>query len=93
MAVDILEILTQLINISGISDVFGLSVKSLLIVLFGSIIVGYTCLTFRYKIFEYNQKWKALDYTEKTVVSLVIGFLSILSSLYIVTIYQLYISN
>ena len=84
---DLLEI-TKLIGISNISNVFGLEDNSFLILIIGSFIVGYTCLTFYYKIYHHNESWKNLDYSEKAIVSLVIGFLSILASLYIITFYQ-----
>jgi len=60
-----LEIFTQLANISGISKTFGLNVESLLTLIFSSVIVGYICLTFYYKIYSDNKRWKDLDYSEK----------------------------
>ena len=84
---DLLEII-KLIGISNISNAFGLEDNSFLILIIGSFIVGYTCLTFYYKIYHHNESWKNLDYPEKAIVSLVIGFLSILASLYLVMFYQ-----
>lgn len=85
---DLLEVIKLIIGTSNISNVFGIEDNSFLILIMGSFIVGYTCLTFYYKIYYYNDSWKNLDYPEKAIVSLVIGFLSVLASLYIVTFYQ-----
>jgi hypothetical protein len=79
----------ELINSSNIPKAFGLNDNSFLIVIFGSLIIGYICLTFYYRIYGDNKRWAKLEYPEKAIVCLVIGLLSILSSLYIVTIYQL----
>jgi len=84
-----LDFALEIINSSNIPKAFGLEANSLLIVIFGSLIVGYICLTFYYRIYDDNKRWEALEYSEKATVSLIIGLLSILSSLYIVTIYQL----
>ncbi len=86
---DNLEFLTQLANISGIPKTFGLNVESLLTLIFGSVIIGYICLTFYYKIYNDNERWTGLNYSEKAIISLVIGFLSIFASLYFLLIYQL----
>ena len=93
MDINILDATTQLIDIFGITRIFGLEVNSLLTIILGSLIVGYTCLTFQYKIYDNNQRWTNLDHFEKVMVSMVIGFLSILASLYIVTIYQITFIN
>ena len=93
MDINILDATTQLIDIFSITRVFGLEVNSLLTIILGSLIVGYTCLTFKYKIYDNNQRWTNLDHFEKAMVSMVIGFLSILASLYIVTIYQFTLIN
>ena len=86
---ELLETATQLINSSQISEVYGLSDNFFLILLVGSLVVGYTCLTFYYKVYHNNNRWTELDYFEKTIISLVVGFLSIIVSSYFVIIYKL----
>ena len=89
----ILDIVNQFIENSNISKAFGIDVNNFLILILGSIIVGYTCLTFYYKIFSNNQRWTKLDYFEKVIVSLVIGFFSVLVSIYTVTVYSFALSQ
>lgn len=86
---ELLETATQLINSSQIPEVYGLSDNFFLILLVGSLVVGYTCLTFYYKVYHNNNRWTELDYFEKTIISLVVGFLSIIVSSYFVIIYKL----
>lgn len=91
-----LDVVTQLVEASNISKVFGLDVKSFLTLILGSFIVGYTCLTFFYKIYyeQDNDKWINLNFSEKAIVSSFIGFLSILVSLFVVATWSLlYINN
>ncbi len=83
-----LDSITQIINMFNIPKAFGIDINDFLTVFLGSLIVGYTCLTFQYKIYSNNERWTKLDYFEKAIVSLVIGFFSILVSIYVVTIYQ-----
>lgn len=90
---NLLDASTQLIDILRISNIFGVESGTFLSILLGSFIVGYTCLTFKYKIYDNNERWTNLDQLEKGIVSLVVGFLSILTSFYIVTIYQVTFLN
>ena len=90
---NLLDDITQLIDILGLSNIFGVESGNFLSIILGSFIVGYTCLTFKYKIYDNNERWTNLDQLEKGIVSLVVGFLSILTSLYIVTIYQVTFLN
>ncbi len=90
---NLLDASTQLIDILGLSNIFGVESGNFLSILLGSFIVGYTCLTFKYKIYDNNERWTNLDQLEKGIVSLVVGFLSILTSFYIVTIYQVTFLN
>lgn len=85
----------QYIDISNISKAFGLENNSFLILIIGSFIVGYICLTFYYKIYydQDNEKWTKLDFSEKAIISLIIGFLSIMNSLFFVAIWQLSYMN
>jgi hypothetical protein len=83
------DTVTQIISMFNISKAFGIGINDILTLVLGSFIVGYICLTFHYKIYSNNQRWTELDYFEKAIVSLVIGFFSILVSLFAVTIYQL----
>ena len=84
-----LEVVTQLIAVSDISKAFGLDVATFLTVVLGSFIVGSICLTFHYKIYDNNKLWANLEIFEKAIVSSVIGFFSILASLYLFTLFQL----
>lgn len=90
---ELLETATQLINSSQIPEVYGLSDNFFLILLVGSLVVGYTCLTFYYKVYHNNNRWTELDYFEKTIISLVVGFLSVIASSYFVIIYKLILVN
>ncbi|MCX9024798.1 MAG: hypothetical protein OIN85_01735 [Candidatus Methanoperedens sp.] len=83
------DTITQVISMFNISKAFGIGINDFLTIILGSFIVGYICLTFHYKIYSNNQRWTELDYFEKAIVSLVIGFFSILISIYVVMIYQL----
>ncbi len=87
------DTITQVISMFNISNAFGIGINDFLTIILGSFIVGYICLTFHYKIYSNNQRWTELDYFEKAIVSLVIGFFSILISIYAVTIYQLTFPN
>lgn len=86
---ELLETATQLINSSQIPEVYGLSDNFFLILLVGSLVVGYICLTFYYKVYQNNNRWTKLDYFEKTIICLIVGFLSIIVSSYFVNIYKL----
>ena len=86
---ELLETATQLINSSQIPEVYGLSDNFFLILLVGSLVVGYICLTFYYKVYQNNNRWTELDYFEKTIICLIVGFLSIIVSSYFVNIYKL----
>ena len=90
---NLLDDITQLIDILGLSNIFGVESGNFLSIILGSFIVGYTCLTFKYKIYDNNERWTNLDQLEKGIVSLVVGFLSILTSFYIVTIYEVTFLN
>lgn len=83
-----LDSITQVVSIFDIPKAFGIDINGFLTLILGSIIVGYICLTFHYKIYFNNQRWAELDYFEKAIVSLVVGFLSILVSIYAVTVYK-----
>ncbi len=83
-----LDSITQVISMFNIPKAFGIDINDFLTIILGSFIVGHTCLTFHYKIYSNNQRWMELDYFEKAIVSLVIGFFSILVSIYAVTVYQ-----
>lgn len=78
-----LDIFNQFIENSNISKAFGLDVNGFLVLILGSFIVGYICLTFYYKVYyDYsNRKWNELNFSEKAIVSLAVGFLSIFVSL------------
>ena len=52
----------ELINSSNISKAFGLNDNHFLIVIFGSLIIGYICLTFYYRIYSDNKRWAKLEY-------------------------------
>lgn len=90
---NLLDDITQLIDILGLSNIVEVESGIFLSIILGSFIVGYTCLTFKYKIYDNNERWTNLDQLEKGIVSLVVGFLSILTSFYIVTIYQVTFLN
>ncbi len=83
-----LDSLTQVISMFNIPKAFGIDINDFLTIILGSFIVGYACLTFHYKIYSNNQRWMELDYFEKAIVSLVVGFFSILVSLFAVTVYK-----
>lgn len=89
------DAIIQHVDISNISKAFGLENNSFLILIIGSFIAGYICLTFYYKIYydQDNEKWTKLDFSEKAIVSLIIGFLSIMISLFAVAIWQLSYRN
>ena len=82
---------TQIINNSSIPNAFGIDANSFLILISGSFIVGYICLTLYYLVYnaDSNYMWKQLNFSEKAVVSLVIGFLTIFVSILIVELYKL----
>ena len=86
----ILEIVNQFIENSNISNAFGIDANSFLILISGSFIVGYICLTLYYMVYndDSNDKWKELNFSEKAIVSLVVGFLSIISSQYLIIIFK-----
>ena len=90
-----LDAIIQHVDISNISKAFGIENNSFLILIIGSFIVGYICLTFYYKIYydQDNEKWTKLEFSEKATVSLIIGFLSIMNSLFVVAIWQLSYRN
>jgi len=91
---ELLETATQLINSSHIAEVYGLDDNFILILLVGSLVVGYTCLTLYYKVYHNNNdRWTELDYFEKAIISLIVGFLSVIASSYFVIIYQLILGN
>lgn len=85
-----LDTVIQNVDISNISKVFGLDANSFLILIIGSFIVGYICLTFYYKIYynQDNKNWTDLEFSEKAIVSLFIGFLSIMVSSFGVATYE-----
>ena len=87
-----LETVTQIINNSSIPNAFGIGANSFLILISGSFIIGYICLTLYYMVYnaDFNNKWKELNFSEKAAVSLVIGFLTIFNSLLIVELYRLF---
>ncbi|MFH1230538.1 MAG: hypothetical protein V1709_03485 [Planctomycetota bacterium] len=92
----VLDIVTEFIEVSNISKAFGLDVNSFLVLILGSFIMGYAGLTFFYKIYynQVHQEWDDLEFSEKAIVSLFLGFLTILASLYAVGTWQLmYINN
>ena len=91
----ILDFIYQFIEKSNISKAFGIDVNSFLILISGSFIVGYICLTLYYMVYNdgANNKWKELNFSEKAIVSLAIGFVSILPSILIVHMYQSVINN
>jgi len=82
-----LDSFTQVISMFNITKNFGIDAQSFFILIFGSVIVGYMCLTFYYKIFSNNERWTKLDYFEKVIVSLVVGFFSIIVSIFAVTVF------
>jgi len=92
--VDTLDII-QHVDLSILSNAFGIENNSFLTLIIGSFIVGYICLTFYYKIYfdQDNEKWTKLEFSEKVIVSLFIGFLTILVSLFAVATWQLYYND
>lgn len=76
-----LDFITQVVSMFNIPKAFGIDINGFLTLILGSLFVGYICLTFHYKIYSNNQRWTELDYLEKAIVSLVIGFFSIFVSL------------
>ena len=87
---EFIEYLTKFIETSGISKAYGLDPQILLILVFGSFILGYTCLTLYYKLYAYNNKsWRDLDKSEKFLFSLLIGFTSIFISVYAFSIFTI----
>jgi len=83
-----LDSITQVISMFNIPKAFGIDINDFLTIILGSFIVGYICLTFHYKIYSNNRRWTELDYFEKAIVSLIIGFFSILVSLFAITVYK-----
>lgn len=88
-----LDIVNQFVENSNIAKAFGLDVNSFLTLILGSFIVGYFGLTFYYKIYYSHETWKDLEFSEKAIVSVVVGFLTILLSQYTLVIIQLMIIN
>ena len=76
----------EIIKSSNIENVFNIGANEFLVLILGSLIVGFICLTLYYRIYNNNKRWSELKFYEKSIVSLIIGFLSILVSLYILTI-------
>ena len=87
--IDFTDFFIKFIENSNISKVFGMADDNLLILILGSFIVGYICLTFYYMVYNVNTNnmWEKLDFSEKAIISLAIGFLSILSSILFVSIF------
>ncbi len=92
-----LDIFNLFIENSNISKAFGLDVNGFLVLILGSFIVGYICLTFYYKVYyDYsNRKWSELNFSEKAIVSLVVGFFGIFISLLaiLVSIFTIFSDN
>ena len=91
-----MEILDSIALVAGdpnLSKAFGIDANNLLTLITGSFIVGYICLTFYYIVFRPNEKWMKLEFFDKAMISLVIGFFSIIISLYIFSVYALLLKS
>lgn len=88
-----LEYIKEFIELLDISKNFGIDIKSFLVFIIGGIIVGFICLTLYYRVYGNNKRWVNLLFYEKTIISLVIGILSILASLFFIVLYQIIMVN
>lgn len=85
---EFIEYLIKFIETSGISKAYALDPQIFLTLVFGSIFLGYICLTFYYNLSAKNKKsWRDLNKSEKVLFSLLIGFTSIFISYYAFSIF------
>lgn len=77
------QTLKDLINASDVTQVFGLTTEQLIFVFASSVVVGHISLTYYYVFGSKSKAWAELHLLEKSVISLVVGFLTILVSLFL----------
>ncbi len=89
---DFLPLFNSLLDLSKLHEVFGVNKESLIWLLSASIIFGIVCLTTYYYVYANKKEkdnWNKINYLEKVIISLIIGFITILTSLLIITSIEL----
>ncbi len=83
------DLVKGLIDATDFSKAFGINSNIFIFIVLSSLLVGFVCLSFYYRIYNKQKEWGQLDVIDKFSLAGVIGFLSILTSLFLVAFIEL----